>query len=133
MGVNYLAILVSSVVSFMIGMVWYSPVMYGKAWMKLMGVSDKDKEKSKHDNMGRAFFISFISSLVMFYVLNYLMELLGYADAKSGAILGAWIWLGFFATSMLGSVLWDNKPLTLYLINAFHYLAVLLAGGAIIG
>ena len=69
----------------------------------------------------------------MAYVLDYLISILSYNTAGAGAVLGLWVWLGFLATSMLGSVLWDGKPFALYLINVAHYLVVLVVMGAILG
>jgi len=51
---------------------------------------------------------------------------------QSGMIVGFWIWLGYIATVMLGSILWENKPLKLYYINVSHYLVVLLLTGGLL-
>ena len=133
MVVNYLAILVVSIVSFIIGMLWYSPLLFGNVWVKLMGFNEEDIKKAKEKGMAKNMIVVFISVLVMTYVLAYLIDLLAYSDAGSGAILGFIIWLGFLATSMLGSVLWEGKPAALYLINTSHYLVVLVVSGAILG
>ncbi|MGH9885304.1 MAG: hypothetical protein ACREBE_07235 [bacterium] len=37
--VNYLAVLVSAVAIFMLGGLWYSPVMFAKQWVALQGKS----------------------------------------------------------------------------------------------
>ncbi len=39
--INYWAVLVAAVVSMVIGALWYSPVLFGKLWMKYSGLSDK--------------------------------------------------------------------------------------------
>ena len=133
MGVNYLAIIVSAIVGYAIGMIWYSPLLFGNIWMNLQGFSKKDISKAKKKGMGKVILLGFITTLIMTLVLNYLIGLFGYAAAADGALLGFWIWLGFLATTMLGSVLWENKPVPLYLINTAHYLVVLVVIGAILG
>lgn len=105
MAVNYVAVLVASVVSFVIGMLLYSPLLFGNLWMKASGINKKDIEKSKKKGMGKTMIIAFITTLVMVYVLGYLMDILKYNDAVSGAVVGFLIWLGFLATTGLGRVL----------------------------
>jgi len=133
MVLNYIAILVASVVSFLVGMVWYSPLLFGKVWIKLIGISKEDMEKSMKKGMATSMLLGFVTLLVMSYVLRYFIEVLRYSTAIDGVILGFMIWIGFFATSMMGIVLWENKPWGLYLINTLHYLVVLVIMGAILG
>ena len=33
--INYIAVLVSAVIGMAIGALWYSPLLFGKIWMKL--------------------------------------------------------------------------------------------------
>lgn len=128
---NYLAVVVAAIVSMVIGSLWYSPMLFGKKWMKLMGWSPEEMEKRKK-GMGMAYLWMFIGSLVMAYVLSYF---LGYSQAATlveGAWVGFWAWLGFVAPVMLGGMLWEGKPKELYLINSGHNLVNLLVMGAIL-
>ena len=43
--VDYVSILAASVISFVIGMLWYSPVFFGKRWIALSGVDMKKAKK----------------------------------------------------------------------------------------
>jgi hypothetical protein len=127
--VNYLAVLVAAIVSFVVGFLWYSPALFGKVWMKLMGIK---KEPSK-EGMGKSMAIGFVGTLVTAYVLAYLSGMLGYVTAGSGAMLGFLAWLGFVGTTTLGGVLWENKPWGLWLLNNGHSLVGLLIMGGILG
>ena len=131
--VNYLAVLVAAVVSFVIGWVWHSPILFGKAWMKLSNMDKKKIEAHKKSGkMGPSLFFQFVATLVTGYVLAYFVGYAGAKTAMDGAVLGFWVWLGFFATTQLGMVLWENKPFKLYLINTLHYLVTLAVMGAIL-
>ena len=44
---NIAAIFVATIVAFVIGGLWYSPILFGNAWMKHQGYTQKDKEKTK--------------------------------------------------------------------------------------
>ena len=132
--VNFLAVVVASIASMAIGFVWYSPFAFGKTWMKLMGKSAKDMEAGKKkSNMPLMMGVNFISTLVMAYVLALFMLYSG-SDwtPMQGAMAAFWAWLGFVATVTLSSVLWEGKPVKLYILNAAHYLVGMLVMGAII-
>ena len=45
--VNYVAVLAAAIASFVIGALWYSPMLFGKMWMKLSNVSGKEVKKAK--------------------------------------------------------------------------------------
>ena len=51
------------------------------------------------------------------------------ADA---VLLAFWLWLGFFATTQLGMVMWEGKPVKLYIINTLHHLVSLVVMSAIL-
>jgi len=45
MAINYLAVLVATVVNFVLGGLWYSPLLFGKKWMALMNVTEEEIKK----------------------------------------------------------------------------------------
>ena len=130
--INLVAVLVAAVVGFGIGMLWYSPLLFSKMWMSLSGLTAKDMGKAKKKGMMQSMVLGFLSLLVMNYVLAHLVDYMQAKTAMEGMQAGFWLWLGFIATVMLGSVLWENKSWKLYLLNVAHYLVVLLASGAIL-
>lgn len=125
-----MSIIIASVLSFVVGMLWYSPALFGKTWAKLAGVS---MSKAKQKGMGQSMLIGFISTLVLAYVFQGLMGMLSYTGAAMGATLGFWLWLGFLAPSLIGGVLWEGKPWGLYFLNSAYWLVNLLVIGAALG
>ena len=128
--VNYVSILIASVLSFVVGMLWYSSALFGNKWAKLAGVS---MDKAKKKGVGKSMLLGFISTLVLAYVFQYLMGMLNYTGASAGAVLGFWLWLGFLATSLIGGVLWEGKPWGLYFLNSAYWLVNLLVIGVALG
>ena len=129
--INYLAVLVAAVASMVVGFLWYGP-LFGKQWVKLMKIDDKKIKEAKQKGMGKTYFLAFLTTLVMSYVLAHFVD---YVEAKTiadGVILGFWIWIGFLATTQIGSVFWEGKPVKLYLINTSHYLVALAVMAAIL-
>lgn len=133
MAINYIAVLFASIISMIIGSFWYSPLLFGNLWIKLQGFTKKDIGRAKDRGMKKIYFISFISSIVMSYVLAYLISSSGIDGFFDGAILGFIVWLGFVATIMINSVLWENKSFELYLLNILYHLISLIIIGGIIG
>lgn len=135
--VNYWAVLVAAVAQFAIGMAWYSPALFGKAWMKEIGKSQKDIDKAKEGGMMKEMAIALIAALVMAYVLSHVnfmgVEAFGASGWQGGLMAGFWSWLGFVATVMVHGALWEDKSWKLVAINAGHWLVALLAMGAILG
>ena len=130
--VNYVAVLVAAIASFVIGALWYSPMLFGKMWMKLSGVADKNMKKAKEKGMNKNFAFQFLGSLIMAYVLAHFIQYTQSSTIAEGMQAGFWIWLGFIATVMLGMVLWEGKPWKLYFVKAGHELVALAVMGAIL-
>ncbi len=130
--INYLAVLVSAIVSIIIGSLWYSPLLFGNAWMKAGGISMKEMEKAKKKGMGRLYFAAFIGSLVMAFVLGIFIKLVGIGSFLEGMQIGFWLWLGFIVPVLLGSVLWEGRSVKYYLINVSYQLVNLALMGGIL-
>ncbi len=120
MAMNLLAVLVASIASFLLGFLWYGP-LFGKQWMKLMKFNKKDM-KSMKMSPKTSMTIGFLSTCLIAYILSMFVDLMGSDTILGGAVTGFWIWLGFIATTTLGSVLWENKSLNLYVLNNFYNL-----------
>lgn len=125
--VDWVAILAAVVASFVIGMVWYSPLVFGNMWMKLAGIPKNSKKVPV---------VPMISSLVGAAVLAYvLMHVLVYSSADTvadGVITAFWMWLGFVAPTIVVGGLYEGKDVKLLGINLGHHLVFMLAMGAIL-
>jgi hypothetical protein len=59
---NWLAVVAAAVSTFVIGGLWYSPALFGRAWMSANNFTQEDLSKS---NMAKIFGLSFIFALLM--------------------------------------------------------------------
>lgn len=130
--VNYTAVLVAAVVYMALGFLWYGP-LFGKAWMRLVGMTKADMNKAKK-GMGKTYLISFVGAVVMAYVLYHFLRFAGANTWEAGAQGGFWAWLGFVATTGVNEHLFSvkPKPWSLYAINQGYLLVGLMVGGAIL-
>lgn len=139
--INIIAVLVAAIASFVVGMLWYSPALFGNTWIRLMGFSEEEQTSMKNEPMTKKMTLAFIGNLVMAGVLSHMLvvwsatefAVWGSTALTRGLSFAFWIWLALFATSMLGSVLWEKKPWKLYFINASYQLVNLLVIAAILG
>ena len=70
--VNVIAVIVAAIVSFAFGSLWYSPILFGKLWMKLSKVDMKNSKKG----MGKIMTAGFITTLIIAFILELLIDLL---------------------------------------------------------
>ncbi len=130
--VNYWAVLVAAIANMVIGMLWYSKAVFGSAWMQLIGMTEKKMKEAHKKGMAARMIVMFISALVIAYVTAHFVAYAGAVDIMGGLELGFWLWLGYVATIMLGIVLWEGKPVKLYVINAGYWLVTLLIMSSIL-
>lgn len=125
-GINYLAVLVAAVVGFAAGSVWYG--VFGKPWAMAQG-----KEPGSFRPKPGPFVLAFAAQVLMAFVLAGLIGHLGDVDLQSGIVTGALVWLGFVATTIVVNDAFQGASVSLTLIDAGHWLVVLVLMGAAIG
>lgn len=123
--INWVAVVVAAVASFVIGMVWYSPMLFGNTWMKLSGVDPKKTKGDKKKMMLASMLGGAVTALVTSSVMAHFIDYTGATTAVAGAVTAFWAWLGFVATVQAGSILWEGKPTKLFLLNTAQSLASL--------
>lgn len=121
-----LPILVAGIVSAMIGFIWYHPRVFGGLWLRLSGITPESVERGKK-RMPAMALTALLASVLVAYILRWLLGATGTYGVLNSIQLAALMWIGFIAPALLGIVLWEQKPIALYLINAFYWLAALVA------
>ncbi len=131
--IHFWPILIATIVSYVIGAFWYSPVLFGGEWMRLLGISEKEMGQTTFANTWKLYLAQFIITLISFIILAFIMSATGVQSVGDGALIGFLVWLGFIAVDGAGKVLWEKKPLKLVLIGSCATLVTLVIGGMIIG
>jgi len=134
MGINLWSVLAAAVATMVLGFLWYSPLLFAKPWMILMGYDPEDKAKlaEMQKGAGKMYGMSFAASLVSAAVLAKIIAITTVNSALYGMKVGFAVWLGFVTTVQLTSVLFAKQPAKLYLINTGYQLVCYLAMGAIL-
>ncbi len=135
LGVNLLAVLACAVAGIVVGFVWYSPALFAKPWMVLMGYDPNDKAKiaEMQKSAGPSYAMSMVASLLTAFVLGKISSVAGATTAFDGLKIGMVVWLGFVTTVQFTNALFSHQRNKLYLINTGYQLVCYLAMGAILG
>lgn len=125
---NHLAIIVSAVLAFVIGGLWYGP-LFGKAWMAENGLTP---ETAAQMNAGKVYGLAFLWTLVMAYNLGFFLGdptmSVGMATMYGFATGFGWIAMGLFVVG-----LFERRTARLMLINGGYMTVALTMMGAVIG
>ena len=110
-------IIIGAAATFVLGMLWYGPI-FGKAWMKMMGMTPEKIASAKKESMTMKMVIMGILTLVTASVVHYLLpELLSTSYVEFFKTIFI-IWLGFGFPVQMGAWLWESKSFKLVLFNA---------------
>ena len=111
--VNWLAIIAATLSAFVVGSLWYSPVMFAKAWMKEAGISE---EQTKKANLFKIFGTTLVLSFIIATNLAFFFG--GEVDFTMGLMYGFLTGFGWVAMAMGTIYLFEQKSFKLWLINA---------------
>lgn len=119
---NWVTVFAAAVASMILGFLWYSPILFGKEWMELSGLTKTDMEKAKK-KMFFTYGIASIVALITSFVLKQFIDLFYIVNLFDAVQLAFWIWFGFVATTLVGSILYEGKSWKLFIINSGYQLA----------
>jgi hypothetical protein len=120
-----MAVVVSGIAAWVIGAFWYSSLLFGKQWMQMAALKDIRPNPI-------TYLVGLLAYIVSAYVLANILAVFNATTALSGMQVSFWIWLGFVATITLGSVLYEQKPFGLFVLNNAYNLISYLVMGAIL-
>ncbi len=132
MHVNYLLIAVATVAQFILGAVWYSPLMFGKWWMQIMDVTKLSEAELKKMQKEMAPFYALQLFLTFFFTVSF-ANLIPYVSSLfSNYHIAFWIWIGFIVPTQIGSVIWANTKKKfwakqIFVMITFQLVAIMLA------
>ena len=121
---NLWAVIAAAVSSFVLGGLWYSPLLFGRAWQRATGLSDAQLQGG---NMALIFGLSLLLALIASFV--FAMFLGPRPPLALGLGAGFSAGLCWVSASFGINYLFERKSLKLFLINAgYHTLQFTLIG-----
>ena len=132
MRINYAAVAVAALAYWLLGAVWYSPLLFARPFVALSRWTPEQIAAMQAAGEGKAVAVALLTSLLLAYVLAHFVRYAGAETVREGLWAGFWLWLGFVATTNLETVLFEGRSLGLYLINDGYHLAGMLGMGALL-
>lgn len=128
--VNWLAVIAAAATGFIVGGIWYGPIM-GKKWMGAVGLSEEDVKQSNMAVVyGGAFAFSLLASWTLAHTFaSYMQDL-----SLTVKVLTAFgVALGFIIPAIGTNYLFSQKGKALFFIDAGYWLLFYTAMGAVHG
>jgi len=125
--INYLAIALAVVAAFIASSLWYSPLVFGKAFLELSGFGPS----AGPDPIRIA--CELVRTFALAYVIARLFVLVRIAGWKTALGLGFLLWVGFPVVLLTGSMLWQNVPWRLAAIHSGDWLVKILLISLVLG
>jgi hypothetical protein len=126
---NWLAVLAAAVSTFVIGGLWYSPFVFGRAWMRVNNLNEAELGKS---NMAKIFGLSFFFALIMAANLAaFLAE--PKTTAAWGATAGFLAGFGWVTLGIATIALFERRSWKYTLINGGYMTVSFTVMGLILG
>jgi hypothetical protein len=126
---NPWAILVSALILWMLGAVWYSPVLFAKPWMNALSIVP---DPSKKNSMIAGMISSLLCDVLVAFALAHMVMWIDAERFAGGAFVGFICWFGFIAATQFPQGIYEGRPTRLFWINSGYWLVGLLIIGGVI-
>jgi len=128
--INYWAVVVSAVAYFVVGALWYSPVLFGQAWMR-------STKKTKEEVAAGASPFNYVFALIFSFLASYgvarVMLWAGGNSVRDGIMTAILVGVCFVLATMAMNDTMENRPRGLTFINVLYHIVGLVIAGIIIG
>lgn len=124
--IHWLAVLAGAAAYWLLGSVWYSPLLFAVPWAKMVNLKMDDPDAKK--GMPMLFIGSFVLMFIASTGLGILMVLINIPDVMHAVKLGLLVSVFFSFTSSGIGYLYTRKPIGLYAIDGgYHIIGTVLA------
>lgn len=124
--INHLAIIGATIAAFLLGALWYSPLLFGNPWFESRGILPKKTaaEAARVKNP-TTHLIATALMLIVAYVLNLFLRWLQVTTITDALSVGFFVWLGFMVTIGFINAIYENRSLSLFAVHSIYCLAYL--------
>ncbi len=128
--INYIAVVVAGVAYWALGALWYSPILFGNAWMKMIG---KTKEQLTADFSPFNFGWAFITAVVSAYGIARVMIWSGAGSILDAILIALVAGVCFVLAPFIVNDVFEGRKRGLTLINSLYHMIGLIIASIILG
>lgn len=119
---NYWAVLVTGVAIFALGGLWYSPALFAKRWVALIGKTEDELKTGAAGAMPFLYVMAFLCSLSTAWTLAVILNHFTNLTPLRGVLAGGLCWFGFAGATSFATALFSMEPKQLWLIDSGYNL-----------
>jgi hypothetical protein len=131
--INYIAVVLATLSSMIVGSIWYTPKVFGKYWMKAAGVTPSGNSKDAIRPILLTVVVSFITAWVLAGAAFISFDFYGGSFLVNSLLTGLILWAGFTAARFITHDAFDGRPTGLTVLNVAHEFVTILVMALIIG
>ena len=129
MKIKYPAVIVATLVHFILGGLWYSPLLFANKFLQLVNWTPEQVRQMESQSHAKELVIAFVMSFLLVYILAHFVQYTKATNAIGGIQTAFWLWLGFIVTTQVPLVLFERRSFGLFLINiGYQFVGCALAG-----
>ncbi|MDN3648214.1 DUF1761 domain-containing protein [Reinekea marina] len=128
--VSIWVIVIAAVIQMAGGAMWYGP-LFGKAWMKGMGIDPNDKElmAEMQKSAGPAYGASLVFAIIFGYAIDLLFNHIPIASLTIAIFWTLLLYVAFTFANTIKGVLWGEISKSVFIINTgFEVVFFLIVG-----
>ena len=129
--INWIGVLVAWIAAWLVQAIWY--MVLGRVWTAALGSTAGELQQGGRRMPIGPMIVSLIAELLMTLMLAGIIGHLGGPNVMIGAVSGVLVWLGFVVTTISVNNAFQRRSITLTVIDAGGWLAVLVVQGIILG
>jgi hypothetical protein len=125
---NWVAVIASAFIVYVLGAIWYSPVLFARQWMQLIGRTD---EQTSGGGAPVALIVQAVVTVIAAATTAVVVAWSHASGPIEGAGVGLLLSLGLIASDHLKLVAFEHRALPLFAINNAYTVIALVIIGAI--
>ncbi len=130
-GINWLAVIVSAVIYFILGALWYSPVLFAKPFIRYR-FGGTEMPQTEGGGQPLEYLFTFVAEMVSAFVLALFVRAAGAATLLDGIVVGLAAAVGFAVTSTFVNNMFSGAHKMLWVINSGYVLVAFAIMGALL-
>lgn len=130
--INYIAVVLATLSSMIVGSIWYTPKVFGNYWMKAANVTP-GKASDAVVPIVVTLVVSFITAWVLAGAVYLSWSFYGGSFLLNAIVTGIFLWAGFTAARFVTHDAFDRRTPGLTILNSAHELVTIVIMALIIG